>query len=81
MIRLAGLVKQFKKVRVLDALDLNIEQGERIALVLLDLVDRGLDALLVELARVDAHGFTDTELERAKKLRPDGTEASTWAAG
>ena len=30
-------------------------------------LDRGLDALLVELARVDAHGFTPTELERAKK--------------
>ncbi|MBP7148125.1 MAG: insulinase family protein [Acidobacteria bacterium] len=28
---------------------------------------RGLDALLVELARVDKHGFNATELERAKK--------------
>jgi zinc protease len=28
---------------------------------------RGLDALLVELARVDKHGFLDTELDRAKK--------------
>ncbi|MFI5179849.1 MAG: M16 family metallopeptidase [Thermoanaerobaculia bacterium] len=27
---------------------------------------RGLDTLLVELARVDKHGFLDTELERAK---------------
>jgi zinc protease len=28
---------------------------------------RGLDALLVELARIDKHGFNPSELERAKK--------------
>lgn len=33
MIRLKSLIKSFKKHRVLDALDLSIEKGERIALV------------------------------------------------
>jgi ABC-2 type transport system ATP-binding protein len=33
MIRLHGLIKRFKKLKVLDALDLDIARGERIALV------------------------------------------------
>ncbi len=32
-----------------------------------DGLERGLDTLLVEVARVDRHGFTQTELDRAKK--------------
>lgn len=33
MIRLHGLIKRFKKLKVLDGLELNIDRGERIALV------------------------------------------------
>ena len=32
-------------------------------------LERGLDALLTEVERVDRHGFTQTELDRAKKER------------
>ena len=38
----------------------------QLAAVKEDQVERGLDALLTEVERVDRHGFTETELERAK---------------
>jgi zinc protease len=39
----------------------------QLAAVQEDEVERGLEALLTEVERVDRHGFTETELERSKK--------------